>query len=157
MRFDGKNRGTRTVAILALGVFLGSLVDMGVLVTSAAADSVRDELTKAEDYFLVADFETALEKVDAILASGDATGHALRDAHVLKARCELGLARRSSAEASFTEALRVDPQWRPDPVLYTTDELQAFEKAHGPCRKLLVGGQGMDLEGFLSTDPISLL
>jgi predicted RecB family endonuclease len=35
--------------------------------------------------------------------------------------------------------------------------LEAFEKAYGPCRKLLVGGQGMDLEGFLSMDPISLL
>ena len=133
MKFDGKSRGRRAVAVLALGIFLVSAIDLGLLTTTAAADSARDELTKAEDYFLVADFETALEKVDRLLASGDASGHALRDAHVLKARCELGLARRATAEASFCDALRVDPQWRPDAVLYTTDEIQAFEKAQESC------------------------
>lgn len=35
--------------------------------------------------------------------------------------------------------------------------LAAFESAFGPCRKLLVGSGGLDLETFFLTDPVTLL
>jgi predicted AAA+ superfamily ATPase len=38
-----------------------------------------------------------------------------------------------------------------------TSGLVAFEAAYGPCRKLLVGSGGLDLEAFFLTDPVKLL
>ena len=38
-----------------------------------------------------------------------------------------------------------------------TSGLVAFEAAFGPCRKLLVGSGGLDLEAFFLTDPVKLL
>jgi hypothetical protein len=114
-------------------VFFVSALNLGLLTRSAYAADPREELTKAEDYFLVADFATALAKVDALLSSGDLSGGTLRDAHVLKARCEVGLAHRSSAVESFCDALHVEPGWRPDPDLFTKDELEVFAQAQTSC------------------------
>ncbi len=123
----------RAVAWLVLLTFT-SLAARDLAAPPAAwAASPREELTKAEDYFQVADFATALQKVDALLKSGDLEGSTLRDAYVLKARCELGLAHRSSATDAFCQALRVDGGWRPDPDFYTKDEVEAFEQARASC------------------------
>lgn len=123
----------RGLALLTAGVFFASALNLVALVRPASAADPREELTKAEDYFLVADFTTALAKVDTLLDSGDLSGGTLRDAHVLKARCEVGLAHRSSAVESFCDALRVEPGWRPDPDLFTKDELEVFEQAKTSC------------------------
>src|SRR5262245_7098361 len=123
----------RGVALLTAGVFFASVLNLGVLTRPAYAADPREELTKAEDYFLVADFTTALAKVDTLLNSGDLSGGTLRDAHILKARCEVGLAHRSSAVESFCDALHVEPGWRPDPDLFTKDELEVFEQAKTSC------------------------
>jgi hypothetical protein len=122
----------RWAAWTTLLVFVATLSVPALAPVPAAADA-RDELAKAEDYFLVADFGTALEKVDGLLSSGSLTGDGLRDAYVLKARCELGLVHRSSAVDAFCNALRIDPQWRPDPDFYTTDELEVFGQARETC------------------------
>jgi hypothetical protein len=132
MRFHRSNPACRLVALVTAATFLASTVDLVILARPALADA-REELTRAEDYFLVADFATALQKVETLLDSGELSGGTLRDAWVLKARCEVGLAHRSTAVDAFCQALRVEPTWRPDPDLYTKDEMEVFEQARGSC------------------------
>lgn len=133
MRLDRRNPVMRGLATLTAGLFLFGALDLGLLATTARAADPREELTKAEDYFLVADFATALEKVTALIESGDLKGGALRDGYVLAARCEVGLAHRSSAVDYFCEVLRVSPTWQPDADLYTKDEIEVFEQARTTC------------------------
>ena len=133
MRLQRSRPVFRGLALLTAGVFFVSALNLGLLTRAAYAADPREELTKVEDYFLVADFATALTKVDALLNSGDLSGGTLRDAHVLKARCEVGLAHRSSAVESFCDALHVEPGWRPDPDLFTKDELEVFAQAQTSC------------------------
>jgi hypothetical protein len=126
-------RARRATALLVLAMFT-SFVTRDVLFAPAAfAASPREELTKAEDYFQVADFSTALQKVNELLKSGDLEGTMLRDAYVLKARSELGLAHKSSATEAFCQAIRVDSAWRPDPDFFTKDEIAAFDAARASC------------------------
>jgi hypothetical protein len=133
MRLDRRNPLMRGLATLTAGLFLFGALDLGLFATTAQAADPREELTKAEDYFLVADFATALEKVTALIDSGDLKGGALRDGYVLAARCEVGLAHRSSAVDYFCEVLRVSPTWQPDADLYTKDEIEVFEQARTTC------------------------
>jgi hypothetical protein len=133
MRFPRTCPAFRGLACLTAAVFLASVVDLALLARPARAADPREELTKAEDYFLVADFTTALTKVQALIDSGDLSGGTLRDAYILKARCEVGLAHRSSAVEAFCDALHVEASWRPDPDLYTKDELQVFDQAKSSC------------------------
>lgn len=134
MVFVGRSsRARRFVATLVLVTFTAFTTKDLVFVSAAYAANPREELTKAEDYFQVADFATALQKVDSLLKSGDLEGNLLRDAYVLKARCELGLAHKTSAADAFCEALKVDAAWRPDPDFYTKDEIQTFDQARGNC------------------------
>jgi hypothetical protein len=123
----------RPIAALVLVTFSSFLARDLVFASASWAATPREELTKAEDYFQVADFETALEKVDALLKSGDLEGSLLRDAYILKARSELGLAHRAAAVDAFCSALKVDSTWRPDPDFYTNDEVQVFEQARASC------------------------
>lgn len=118
---------------VAVAVFLAQAVDLALLARCSLAADAREELARVEDDYLMADFPAALQKVDALLASGDLEGAALRDAWILKARCEVGLGHRSSAEDAFCQALRVQPTWRPDPDLSTKDEIDAFEQARAQC------------------------
>ena len=111
---------------LVAGLFL-------LTTTPAVAESPRELLTKAEDYFLVADFTQALDQVNDLLQSGDLEGGVLRDAYVLKARCEVALAHRSSAVDAYCRALSVDESWRPDPDFFTKDEIEVFDQAKASC------------------------
>ncbi|MEZ5065042.1 MAG: hypothetical protein R3B81_09910 [bacterium] len=122
----------RTIAALTSFVFLTTTLDLFVAATAHAA-SDRESLEEAQDYFLVADFGTALDRVDKLLGSGHLEGGVLRDAWVLKARCEIGLAHRSSAVDAYCQALRVDPTWRPDQDLFTKDEIDVFDQARSGC------------------------
>ncbi len=132
MRFHRAHPLFRSMAMLSVAAFLATTLDLVLFARPAYADA-REELTRAEDYFLVADFTTALTKVNALLDGGGLSGGTLRDAYILKARCEVGLAHRSSAVEAFCNALRVEPSWRPDPDLYTKDELEVFEQAKASC------------------------
>ena len=134
MRFDRSHPAIRGMATLTVAVFLAATLDAAFLIRSAEAASGREALEEAQDYFLVADFNTALDKVNGLLASGDLEGGALRDAWVLKARSELGLGHRSAAVDAYCEALRVDASWRPDPDFFTKDEVAVFEQAKEGCR-----------------------
>jgi hypothetical protein len=94
-----------------------------------AADCDRAELDRANDAFIIADFVTALEIVDVMIASCPLTGELARDSYILEARCQLGLADRDAATEAFCRASRLDPLWSPDPFLFTTDEIEAFREA----------------------------
>jgi hypothetical protein len=134
MTFDRRpTRVRRAAAVLVLAAFTSFLTRDLMLAPAAFAASPREELTKAEDYFQVADFKTALEKVNELIQSGDLEGTMLRDAYVLKARSELGLAHKSSATEAFCQAIRVDSAWRPDPDFFTKDEIAAFDSALASC------------------------
>jgi hypothetical protein len=99
----------------------------------ARAADPREELDKAQDYFLVADFQTALVKADELLASNELQGATLRETWVLKGRCEIALGQRANATEAFCSALRVEPSWRPDPNLFTKDESEVFANALADC------------------------
>ncbi len=126
-------RARRVSALLVLAVFTSFVTRDLWFAPAAYAASPREELTKAEDYFQVADFSMALQKVNELLKSGDLEGTMLRDAYVLKARSELGLAHKSSATEAFCQAIRVDSAWRPDPDFFTKDEIDAFDAALASC------------------------
>jgi len=50
----------------------------------------------------------------------------LSDAHILRARCFFALDKDENARQSFRDAVAVDPGWRPDPVYFTTGEIEQF-------------------------------
>lgn len=100
---------------------------------AAQAGSAREQLSAAEDRFLMADFDGATSRIDDLLQSGRLTGDALRDAWVLKARCELATGRRASARDAFCRALEQDGGWLPDRDLFTSDELDVFTDARDTC------------------------
>ena len=133
MTFCRTNPVMRRIAPLVALAFFSSTIEWTAFVTPAHAASPREELTTIEDYFLVADFATALDQVDDLIATGKLEGGTLRDAYVLKARCQVGLGHRSAAADSYCNALRVDPGWRPDPDFFTKDEIEVFEQARGAC------------------------
>ena len=115
-------RGVALTAVL-LALFAGS----------ALAGSAREELSRAEDYFLVADFGNALRRATDLIDSGRLAGADLRDAWVLRARCELASTYRSRSIESFCRALAVDQAWLPDRDLFTDDEIETFQEARGSC------------------------
>jgi hypothetical protein len=105
---------------------------VGISVTSAFAETAREKLTQAEDYFLVADYEGAIIRVDELIESKELSGNEMRDAWVLRARCNTGLGR-SQASTDFCSALRLDPAWRPNATTFTTQELRTFDAAQKDC------------------------
>ena len=125
MNFDPTRPWLRALALVTCVVFLAT--------SAPAFADARDQLAAAEDAFLVADFDGALAQVNALIESGDLEGGALRDAWVLKARCEAGQGRRTAAVDAYCEVIRADASWAPDPDLYTKDEITLFEQARDTC------------------------
>ncbi|MCA9753977.1 MAG: hypothetical protein KC591_17395 [Gemmatimonadetes bacterium] len=117
----------------AVGVTIAIWLIATLAPPAAAGSNPRQDLATAEDLFLVADFSGALTRVDSLLESGVLGGGALRDAWILRARCEAGLAHRATARDAFCEALRVDAGWRPDTDLFTSDEIALFDEARTGC------------------------
>jgi hypothetical protein len=123
----------------ALAAVLSALV-VAALPSSATAGSPREELNRAEDYFLVADFSNALRKATALTRSEEVSGGVRRDAWVLRARCELAQGHRSRSIDSFCQALATDPAWLPDRDLFTSDEIETFEQAREACPEARTSG-----------------
>jgi hypothetical protein len=105
---------------------------VGTSATSAFAETAREKLRQAEDYFLVADYEGAIARIDELIESKDLSGNERRDAWVLRARCNTGLGR-NQASTDFCSAMRLDPAWRPNATTFTDQEMRAFQLAEKDC------------------------
>jgi hypothetical protein len=122
----------RTVAGVALTAFLLSICP-GVTWVSAARAADRQDLARAQEHYDFAEFGEALTLLDQLIADGGLKGDALRDAYVLKARCLVGQGHTSTALDAYCQALRLDANWRPDPVVFPKDEIEVFERALDTC------------------------
>jgi hypothetical protein len=100
------------------------------------AATFDEEINVARDFFLIADYASALDKVTALLRAGAPTAAERIAALELEARCHLALGERTRAIDSFCSALREHPEWRPDLGAFTVAERDAFAKAFELCGPL---------------------
>jgi hypothetical protein len=128
-RQNGIFRATAWVAVVML---LATVVPIPRLVSVASAQGAGD-LARARDHVDFAEYSEALDVLNPLIRNGSLTGTALRDAYVLKARSHIGLGQNAAAEEAFCNALRTDPQWRPDRVVFTQDEIAVFDSAQADC------------------------
>lgn len=108
---------------------LAALLLAALIPAAAQAQDPREELTRAEDYFLVGDTTTALEKATRLLDAGALTGDARFSAWILRGRCETAHGKDGPARDAFCEALRLDPRWQPDAALFTAAEVASVDRA----------------------------
>lgn len=94
----------------------------------AVADSL-DDLAEANDWFTFGEFDKALDRANNLIDGKSLNGKDLRDAYILQARCLVALDRDEEAEKSFRQVIRIDPQWKPDPVLFTPEEMESYSAA----------------------------
>lgn len=123
----GRRLGGRLVVLLAA---------LWTAVSPVRAQTPEEDLGVARDFFLIADYAAALDKVDVLLRHGSLGPAERIGALELEARCELALGRRIRAIDSFCTALRTSPAWRPDVAEYTDKEREAFAKAFDLCGPL---------------------
>ncbi len=108
---------------------VAALLLAAVAPAEASADAAREELTRAEDYFLVGDTATALDKVTRLLDAGTLPADARFTAWILRARCEQARGKGGAAADAFCEALRLDPRWQPDGARFTEAEVASVDRA----------------------------
>lgn len=134
----------RSSVVVACAVALGAL--------PAQAQSPRTELGLARDYFLIADFSSALEKASDLIASGTLELPERREAFVLKARCQVGLRNPAGAVDAFCSALQLEPAWKPALAELTRRERDSFEEAYELCGPL----DPVDLDLEIASAPDTL-
>jgi hypothetical protein len=125
--------GGRILAAILLVTFCCSVCPSTLWIRAAAAQPWQD-LARASDHVDFAEYEEALAILDPLIASRELSGESLRDAYILTARSHAGLGHTSQAKEAFCQALRIDPQWRPDPVVFTNDEIELFDGARASCQ-----------------------
>ena len=132
IRLDSRLRGHRATGAAALLAFALALCPLAAP-RAAAQEAAPPELEAARQDYEFAEFGPALAKLEPLIAGGGLAGEALRDAHVLKARCLVGLGRLEEAKASYCAALALDEAWTPDRVLFPRDEIDVFDQALVLC------------------------
>lgn len=120
------------LALFALLAYL-ALPGLGVGTVGAAFAQAADDLARAREHYEFAEFDQALAILDGMIARGGLADERRRDAHVLQARCHVGLGNSRLAAEAFCSALAIDPDWRPDSVFFPRSELDAFEAARARC------------------------
>ena len=120
------------LALFALLAYL-ALPGLGVGTVESAFAQAADDLARAREHYEFAEFDQALAILDGMIARGGLTDERRLDAHVLQARCHVGLGNARLAAEAFCSALAIDPDWRPDPVFFPRSELDAFEAARDRC------------------------
>lgn len=129
----GRRPSGRLAGLLALLPVL--VVGLGAP-PSARGASVDEELSVARDFFLIADYASALDKLTSILRAGTATPEERLGALALAARCHVALGSRMQAIDSFCSGLQQTPGWRPGLEGFTEAEREAFAKAFELCGPL---------------------
>lgn len=132
IRLDGRLRGHRATGTVALLAFALALCPLAAP-RAAAQSAAPPELEAARQDYEFAEFGPALAKLEPLIAGGALAGEMLRDAHVLKARCLVGLGRLEEAKASYCAALALDEAWTPDRVLFPREEIDVFDQALVLC------------------------
>jgi len=120
------------LGLMALVAFM-AMPGSGFGTVGVAMAQVQDDLELAREQYERAQFDQALVILTRLLARADEPAERLRDAHVLQARCQVGLGQRELAEDSFCEALALDADWRPDPIFYPPAEIEVFNAAQEGC------------------------
>ena len=115
-------------------VFFTATVCPGVALVPSALAAARQDLERAQDLYDFAEFQQAMDLVTVLIDGKQLTETELRDAHVLRARCAVGLGLNDQARDDFCAVYRLDPTWKPDQVIYPKDEIAAFESSLADCR-----------------------
>ncbi len=135
-RFAACPRSRSTIGALLLFALLCAVAQP----VAVHAQTPRDELNTARSEFNYGNFLNALSIVNRLTQSGALSGDDRRDAFALQARCEAELGNRPNALAAFCEVIQIDPSWRPDQSLYTSNEKAIFEEAWQECAPASGGG-----------------
>ena len=107
-----------------------------LLLTSAllgAADVHATPLTEAREAFQGADFELALEGLEDYLSGHDLSTEDRIEALVLQAQCHARLDDEDAAVKSLCAVMKLDPEWEPDPNLFSPQEMRTFRIALASC------------------------
>jgi hypothetical protein len=124
----------RTALVLPVMMALLAMPGFGLDTVVTALAQNQDELRRAENHYLFAEFDQALILLAHIIENPkDVAPERLRDAIVLQARCQVGLGNLLRAEDSFCDVLALDPEWRPDPIFFPRTEIEVFESALATC------------------------
>lgn len=115
---------------------------ISLLVLLTAAPAAAGELDAAREYFYDADFELAIEEIDARLEGGLSGLTLLREAHALAGQCHARLGDETAAIDAFCSALTAEPDWNPDPTLFSSEELSLYRRAYAQCPQLAVPRPG---------------
>jgi hypothetical protein len=118
----------RCWVLLVLAAFTATACPgLGWLGTARA--DVQQDLEQAETFITDAEFNKALAILDPMISEGNLSGDSLREAYVLKGRCHALQGQESSAVDAFCNALKADPNWRPDEVIFTNLEMDLYDQA----------------------------
>lgn len=93
----------------------------------------RDDLATARDHLAFGEYGQALALADAQIKSDKLEGDLLRDFLELRARCHIAMGQEPLARDDFCRINAMDKNWRPDPVTYTSNEVQVYDAAIAGC------------------------
>lgn len=110
---------------------LALLIAISLATTGTAQDrpNIREELMMAEGEYLTGNYARARDRLDGVLNTAEATDSQKFEAVVLQARCLTQLEDSTRAINAFTEALKINPAWRPGAEDLKEPELALFEQA----------------------------
>lgn len=96
--------------------------------------TVQQDLERAQDLYDFAEFQQALDIATALISAGQLTETEERDAYVIRARSAAQMGLESQAREDFCTVNKLDQTWRPDPVMFPQDEIDAFDVALLDCK-----------------------
>lgn len=129
---EPQNTRRRPRGRLLAGLLLGILT----AAPPVRADAPAEDMAVARDFFLIADYSSALDRVTSLLRGAALAPEERVEALALEARCHVALGERMEAIDSFCSAIQLVPAWRPELAAFTEAEREAFAKAFDLCGPL---------------------
>lgn len=136
----------RTLAPLLAITFVWWAITPG-LGGPAVVLAADGDLSRAVRLYSFERYEDALAFVEKTIAEVNLENDALRDAHVLQARCLVQLGRNEEALEAFGQALNIDQTWQPEEGLLTVQEMAILDKVQ----------RDQDTGGSWLTKPVTLI
>lgn len=122
---SGNDSMSRALAVMTLLI----VIALAAIASAQERASNREELILAEGEYVRGNYERARDRLDRVLSAADASDRQKLEALVWQARCSAQLADSTRAIAAFTEALKIDPAWRPGAEDLEASELVLYEQA----------------------------